>query len=137
MNPSHNPGSSGFEQPPVVSQVPEASLPVPESLPAVAAEAAPQPGMAAPTGQPAAWLPPTVPVQSASDAAVPATPAPMVAVPAVADDGDVIEKEWVVKAKQIVERTRQDPHLQTKEMHKFKAEYMKKRYNKVIEAVEE
>lgn len=55
----------------------------------------------------------------------------------IADDGDIIEKEWVMKAKQIVERTRHDPHLQTKELHKFKAEYMKKRYNKTIQPVEE
>ncbi|MDB5181761.1 MAG: hypothetical protein JWP13_524, partial [Candidatus Saccharibacteria bacterium] len=32
---------------------------------------------------------------------------------------------------------RQDPHQQTKELHKFKAEYMQKRYNKTIKAVEE
>jgi hypothetical protein len=55
----------------------------------------------------------------------------------VADDGDLIEKEWVTRAKQIVDRTRQDPYQQTKELHKFKAEYMKKRYNKIIEPVEE
>lgn len=52
--------------------------------------------------------------------------------PAVADDTDLIEKEWVTKAKQIVASTRDDPHLQNKEINKFKADYLKKRYNKDI-----
>lgn len=50
----------------------------------------------------------------------------------IADDTDLIEKEWVNKAKQIVEQTKHDPHLQTNEMSKFKAEYQKKRYNKDV-----
>lgn len=57
--------------------------------------------------------------------------------PAVADDGDLIEKEWVMAAKQVVDRTRTDPHAQTKQMHALRADYMKKRYNKVIEPVNE
>lgn len=50
--------------------------------------------------------------------------------PVLADDVDVIEKEWVQKAKQIVEKTKQDPYQQNKEMNVFKADYMKKRYGK-------
>ncbi len=53
--------------------------------------------------------------------------------PLVADDNDLIEKEWVAKAKKIIEENREDPHNQSKEMTLFKADYMKKRYNKVIE----
>jgi hypothetical protein len=52
--------------------------------------------------------------------------------PPVADDGDLIEKEWVTKAKQIVERTRNDPYKQNEELTLFKADYMKKRYGKTI-----
>lgn len=52
--------------------------------------------------------------------------------PQIADDSDLIEKEWVIKAKEIVARTAHDPHLQNKEMTKFKADYLKKRYNKDI-----
>ncbi len=48
------------------------------------------------------------------------------------DDNDLIEKEWVNKAKQIVERTRDDPHKQTEELTLVKVDYMKKRYNKTI-----
>lgn len=52
--------------------------------------------------------------------------------PLIADDSDLIEKEWVAKAKHIVERTRDDPYLQTKEINKMKADYLKKRYAKDI-----
>lgn len=48
------------------------------------------------------------------------------------DDSDLIEKEWVDKAKQIVERTRNDPHKQSEELTVFKADYLKKRYGKTI-----
>jgi len=57
--------------------------------------------------------------------------------PQIADDGDLIEKTWVLKAKQIVGRTQSDPHAQTKELHSLKEDYMKKRYNKTIGAVDE
>lgn len=92
------------------------------------------------------WLPPSVPVkptgpaQGGSQASAGQTAgaaASIPSVPSTADDGDLIEKEWVMKAKQIVEQTKQDPYKQTRELHKFRAEYMKKRYNKVIEPVED
>lgn len=56
--------------------------------------------------------------------------------PVVADDQDLIEKEWVNKAKQIVERTRDDPYQQSKDLTLFKADYMKKRYNKTLKLSE-
>ena len=52
--------------------------------------------------------------------------------PAIADDVDLIEKEWVQKARAIVDKTKDDPHLQNKELNTFKADYMKKRYGKDI-----
>lgn len=52
--------------------------------------------------------------------------------PAVANDLDLIEKEWVDKAKAIVASTRTDPHAQNDQMNHFKADYMKKRYGKDI-----
>ena len=52
--------------------------------------------------------------------------------PAVADDNDLIEKEWVAKAKQIIEDNREDPHRQSNEITTFKSDYMRKRYNKVV-----
>jgi hypothetical protein len=54
-----------------------------------------------------------------------------------ADDADVIEKEWVSRAKAIVKSTRDDPSVQSKELGKFKAEYIKKRFNKDIKMAKE
>jgi hypothetical protein len=55
----------------------------------------------------------------------------------IADDNDLIEKEWVEKAKRIVEQTKVDPRRQTVELHKMKAEYLKKRFNKEVKLIEE
>lgn len=55
----------------------------------------------------------------------------------VAADIDLIEKEWVEKAKAIVARTHGDPYTQNKEINKIKADYIKKRYNKDIKLVSE
>ena len=49
-----------------------------------------------------------------------------------ADDSDKIEKEWVDKARKIVEQTKHDPHRQSEELTVMKADYMKQRYNKII-----
>lgn len=57
--------------------------------------------------------------------------------PAVADDVDVMEKEWVSKAKQIVDKTKTDPHQQSVEISYFKYDYMKKRYGKELRLPEE
>jgi hypothetical protein len=70
---------------------------------------------------PVPMAPHTEPAEGASSIAV---------TPQFADDTDLIEKEWVDRAKRIVEHTRNDPHQQTKEMSNMKADYLKKRYNK-------
>ncbi|MGZ6004995.1 MAG: hypothetical protein ACXWLH_02490 [Candidatus Saccharimonadales bacterium] len=76
---------------------------------------------------PAPLAPPPIPSNPG-----PVTPTQIVVndAPAAADDTDLIEKEWVNRAKYIVESTRQDPGLQNKELSKFKADYIHKRYNK-------
>ncbi len=56
---------------------------------------------------------------------------------ATADDEDVIEKEWVSRAKVIVNNTKDSPNTQSKELTKFKAEYIKKRFNKDMKTVKE
>ena len=53
-----------------------------------------------------------------------------------ADDGDLIEKEWVNKAKAIVEKTQNDPYQQSKELNFLRAGYMQKRYSKIIKLSE-
>ncbi|MEO6513168.1 MAG: hypothetical protein ABIR37_00620 [Candidatus Saccharimonadales bacterium] len=52
--------------------------------------------------------------------------------PSNADDSDLIEKEWVEKAKAIVEKTRRDPFQQSQELNRFKNEYLQKRYGKNV-----
>lgn len=59
------------------------------------------------------------------------------ATPQIADHGELIEKEWVMKAKEIVAKTANDPHLQNKEINRFKADYLRKRYNKEIKLSED
>lgn len=49
-----------------------------------------------------------------------------------ADDVDLIEKQWVERAKAIVIRTQNDPYAQKKEISKAGADYIKKRFNKNI-----
>ncbi len=62
---------------------------------------------------------------------------PLMGSPQIADDNDLIEKEWVIRAKEIVARTAHDPHLQNREMNRFKADYLKKRYNKDVKLSED
>lgn len=83
---------------------------------------------------PVATVPPTAAMPQDPQAQV--LPQPPLSTPPVADDLDLIEKEWVEKAKDIVHKTRSDPHTQNKEMNRFKADYMKKRYNKDIKLSE-
>ncbi len=53
--------------------------------------------------------------------------------PAAAEDLDLIEKEWVYKAKEIVEATQASPHEQSAQINQIKADYIKKRYDKDIQ----
>ena len=71
----------------------------------------------------------------------PAIPLPLVtddsqssasASPAMADDADVIEKVWVDKAKDIVNRTHGDPHAKSNELSGLKKDYIQTRYGKTI-----
>ena len=52
--------------------------------------------------------------------------------PPEAADTDVIEPEWVAKAKEVVAKTRTDPAKLVRAMNLLKADYMKKRYDKEL-----
>lgn len=52
--------------------------------------------------------------------------------PAIAGDDDLIEKEWVDKAKKIVAETRNEPYKLAQEVSKLQADYLSKRYGKEI-----
>lgn len=56
--------------------------------------------------------------------------------PLVAADEDLIEKEWVDKAKEIVQHTKDDPHARTQQVNELQRDYLQKRYNRVIGASE-
>ena len=57
--------------------------------------------------------------------------------PPAAADNDVIEKEWIAKAQQVISGARGDPHKQQKEVSKLMADYVLKRFGKKIGEVEE
>ncbi len=103
---------------------------------ATSAQAMEQPGAALPVAPP-------MTSQAADPVGVPqpagqaSSAAPSIPMPQIADDADLIEKEWIVKAKQIVEQTAKDPYRQNKEMSKVKADYLKKRYNKDLKVAED
>lgn len=58
------------------------------------------------------------------------------ATPIVANDDDLIEKEWVDQAKKIIAQTKDDPHKREREVQRLQADYLMKRYGKELGAVE-
>lgn len=56
--------------------------------------------------------------------------------PLVAADEDLIEKEWVDKAKEIIGQTQGDPHTRSQKVSELQRDYLQKRYGKVIGASE-
>ena len=48
--------------------------------------------------------------------------------PLVANDDDLIEKEWVDKAKKIITETKEDPYSREEAVNKLQKEYQQKRY---------
>lgn len=133
MNPNVNtPPEFHLPEPMPVGPAGAEQLPAPERAPETAPAARPE----SVGSQPAA---PTfsLPMQPVQDvpAAVPA-PQPAAATPATASDDDVIEKEWIDKAKQIVQATQTDPYQQNRQLAAFKADYMQKRYGKTVKLSE-
>lgn len=52
--------------------------------------------------------------------------------PSVANDDDLIEKEWVDRAKRIIVETRDDPFQREREVTKLQADYLLKRYGREL-----
>jgi hypothetical protein len=77
-------------------------------------------------------LPTPVPVQDDTTAAQATDD-----MPAVAADEDLIEKEWVDKAKQIISETRDDPAARERQVGRLQSDYLKKRYGKELGATSE
>ena len=74
-------------------------------------------------------LPAPLPLPVADD---PVTPPATDDAPLVAGDEDLIEKEWVDRAKQIIERTKDDPYRREQEVNKLQADYLRKRYGREL-----
>ena len=137
---SANKEASGTQlPPPAAERIPTVTAPPGETTPGTAEQAASAaeqaPALQTPPAQsittiPLPIPPPAAPGQSSSVRNVSLTT--QGAVPQIDDDNDLIEKEWVNKAKQIVERNRDDPYKQSEELTVFKADYMKKRYGKTV-----
>ncbi len=53
-----------------------------------------------------------------------------------ASDGDLIEKEWVEKAKQIVNQTVDDPYQREDSVSKLRMDYLKKRFGRELGATD-
>lgn len=79
--------------------------------------------------------PPVIPVP------LPPTPLPATSVqpavddsagPTIASDDDLIEKEWVDKAKKIIADTQNDPFRREQEVSKLQVDYLRKRYGKEL-----
>lgn len=123
-------------------QIPDGSLPEQAAQPMYGAETlrsqAIEAGQTTPPAQ-GGYVPQpqALPIPPLQQSAPPTLGDPSVAMPTIADDADLIEKEWVEKAKEIVARTRHDPYEQNKEVERMKADYMKKRYNKDIKITED
>ena len=123
----------GPKQTPETAQPSGNSLPMTTEKPAVSVErgeAQPQPS--AGPGAPVVALPqlPTLPSpQQPTQSAQPVTTDNN---PVQAADDDIVEKEWVDKAKKIVAQTKDDPYNQEKEVSKLQADYLKKRYGKEL-----
>ncbi|HSW65882.1 MAG TPA: hypothetical protein VLI54_01950 [Bacillota bacterium] len=106
---------------------PEAASAAPEMAPVPAASVVAT-GMS--SGAPQAV--PQIPLQPAA-----LQPAASASSATADDDSDDLDEEWVKKAKAIVERTKEDPFTESKELSKAKADYLRIRYNKQLKVAEE
>ncbi len=88
----------------------------------------PQAGAAQPYLTPVVTPPPVHPVAQDNGS----SPSDDAATLQIANDVDVIEKEWVDKAKSIVAATHDDPYQQEKQVNELQNSYLKKRYGKDV-----
>lgn len=89
---------------------------------------------------PAFSVPPPTPVQAPVSPTLPSPQPPAAAMPTAlssSDDNNDLDQEWINKAKAIVEQTKNDPFVESREISKAKADYLRTRYNKHIKVAEE
>lgn len=128
------------EQPPVLHERGKevAGGVIPEAAPERAPERVGERPIETTTQIPAApALPPPVAAPDPQVQSISSAPQPIVGqddMPLVAADEDLIEKEWVDKAKKIIEATKDDPYKREQEVGKLQADYLRKRYGKELGA---
>lgn len=115
---------------------PAAVAPPLPSIPA--APAAITPPAAIPMSSPQQVAAPTnATSQGASGLDIPADDNSQLSVVPAEDTDTDFDEEWIGKAREVISRTVDDPYLQSKELGKLKAQYIKLRYNKDIKVDEE
>lgn len=129
-SPNLQPGQGSLEQLPVPINPEDISLEDPlEALPVHSPEVSIADGGAAIQGAYAGATAQPIALPTSDDPAASAGGA-QASTAATGADIDVIEKEWVEKAKTIVARTKDDPHVQSVELSTIKREYVKNRFGK-------
>lgn len=139
MEPSLNAPRMNYEQSPSLpAPMPEV---VPGSVPEVypdreptRIEQEPQPAPQQPAPDPAVVPVLPQPVVQTDDTTV--SPTVITDVPDTAADDDLIEKEWVNKAKHIIAQTVDDPRAREEAVGQLQREYLRKRYGKELGASE-
>ncbi len=109
---------------PQSAEAPKAPEVMPQAAPA---EAAPSVSQAAPAVMPQL---PQAPAQA--PVTPPSADPAAVTGPAIADDVDVIEKEWVDKAQDVIAKTKDDPYQEEEQIEGLQMDYLKKRYGKEL-----
>ncbi len=64
------------------------------------------------------------------EGALPTVVGGLVNAPVIADDVDLIEKEWINNIREIIQHTRGDPYERARQLALLKNEYLQKRYQK-------
>lgn len=125
--PTPSPETGGYRQPEVTKPV--EVQPVRERQEVITGGEQHETQQPAPAAAPAAPIMPVLPTPQAApgDTSQPSTVGDT---PLAASDDDLIEREWVDKAKRIVQDTRSDPYQQEDKVSKLQADYLKKRYGK-------
>ncbi len=93
-------------------------------------EQEPQPAPQQPAPDPAVVPVLPQPVVQTDDTTV--SPTVITDVPDTAADDDLIEKEWVNKAKHIIAQTVDDPRAREEAVGQLQREYLRKRYGKEL-----
>lgn len=139
MQPEFSPTPPAGEQQPGSNAETGYNIPPNYALPELAPEQSQEAGPAGQERSPIEMAPP-VPMQPLP----PIPPQPTMASPSAGDttvtssnpinanDDDMIEKEWVNRAKQILTQTKDDPYAREKAISELQRDYLMKRYGKQL-----